>query len=64
MKPSTPTEHLIADLAAKSERYRIALSGCLIGARNGLANEDEARASLQYIEKEAEKALNSEEVAE
>lgn len=61
MKPSTPTEHLIADLASKSERYRIALSGCLIGARNGIANEDEARASLQFIEKEAERALNSEE---
>lgn len=64
MKPTTPTELLIAELASKMARYEIALQSCLIVARNGAIDDDQfAKVHLRYIEKEAEKALNSEEVA-
>lgn len=65
MKPTTPTEHHIIELSAKMARYEIALQSCLITARNGAVDDDQfAKAHLKYIEKEAEKALNGEEVAE
>lgn len=60
IKPTTPTEHLIVELASKMARYEMALQGCLAAARNGAIDDDQiVRVHLRYIEKEAEEALNN-----
>lgn len=53
----TPTEQMIHELASQVERYKFALSCCLIGARNGQENVLEAQMSLKCIENFAQKAL-------
>lgn len=58
------TEQQIIVLSTKVERYRFALLGCVIGARNGLANEKDARVALEFIRDEAVGALKDEELAE
>lgn len=60
MTNATPTEQLIVELATKMTRYEIALQGCLIAARNGIADDDQfAKVHLRYIEKEADVALQN-----
>ena len=51
------SEQQIVELATKSERYFIALLGCAIAARNGIKNEEEANAALEFILNEATEAL-------
>lgn len=58
------TQQQIIDLATKVERYRFALLGCAIGARNGLQDVGKERVALEYIRDEAVKALEYEEASE
>ena len=64
MTERTPTERMVIELATQVERYRFALHGCLVGARNGRANADEAQYSLKFIEDRAHGALYGEEKEE
>lgn len=56
-----PTEQMIYELASQVERYKFALSCCLIGAKNGQENVSEAQMSLKCIENFAQKALETDE---
>ncbi|MGE7843941.1 hypothetical protein ACQKNX_24545 [Lysinibacillus sp. NPDC093712] len=57
MTERTSTERTIYELAAQVERYKFALTCCLIGVRNGQENVLEAQMSLKCIENFASAAL-------
>ena len=57
------TTELIATIrqqASESQKFRIAIYGCLVAARRGLENIDEAKATLEFIEEISEEALHGE----